>query len=405
MNTNKNKNNNNNDNNIKNKEYFINPWKTPYEFLECYENIFGSYNNDNNNNEFNLESIENLSLEKLSFVIKNYLIPWEMRSENKAFSLTSLLIFETIFKIKNKEFEKKNLDNIHILSIIIIRVTNLLIDYLKKSKIVKDQNMFLISKEINLPNYIVQIRHKCTHKNLPEFNDLIFCIKNLFIYIKIYLWDNIYKKIKNENDIYFLFQETEIFLQNFFIKITQNKNKIVFKENVDENIKEYSYLKNKYGFYFDVVLFNFIRNNFNVDNNNNNIFNNKVIFFAKFLTKCSNNNNNKNKIDNDILENNKILFQSIYKDLESKNNKEILNCFKIIFKDFKLKEDFNYDKSEDDLYEVGNFIYFDNNENNIENNIKDKINNNNNSKENNINKMEIEEEDEQYILPINNLIL
>jgi len=160
--------------------------------------------------------------------------------------------------------------------------------------------------------------------------------------------------------------------------------------------------------YFDIVLFNFIRNNFNIDNKDNNICNNKLVFFAKFLTKCSN-NNNKNEIDNDILENNKILFQSIYKDLESKNNKEILNCFKIIFKEFKLKEDFNYDKKEDALYEMGNFIYFDNNENNIENNIKNKsINNNiiiNNINNNDNNKMEIEEEDEQYILPTNNLIL
>ena len=235
MKTNKNKNNINN--NIKNKEYFINPWKNPYEFLECYEHIFGSYINT----EFNIENIETLSLDKLSYVIKNYLIPWEIRSENKFFSLTSLLIFEKILKMKKKEFEKKNLDNIHILSIIIIRVTNLLIDYLKKSKIVKDQNMFLISKEINLPNFIVEIRHKCTHKNLPEFDDLIFCIKNLFIYIKKYLWDNIYKKIKNENDVYFLFKETEIFLMNFF---KENKNKIDLKKIVDENIKEYLYLKN-----------------------------------------------------------------------------------------------------------------------------------------------------------------
>jgi hypothetical protein len=43
MKTNKNKNNINN--NIKYNEYFINPWKNPYEFIECYEHIFGTYIN------------------------------------------------------------------------------------------------------------------------------------------------------------------------------------------------------------------------------------------------------------------------------------------------------------------------------------------------------------------------
>ena len=43
--------------------------------------------------------------------------------------------------------------------------------------------MFLVAKEIGLPDYVIETRHSCTHKNLPSYNTLLF----LFFFLSDFL--------------------------------------------------------------------------------------------------------------------------------------------------------------------------------------------------------------------------
>lgn len=183
------------------KPFFIQPWLTSDEFISCYETMFSSLNDESYStiDEFiNSLNIENLKVGYSKLVI------WEGRNDNKAFVLSSLLLLDSIIKIKENKFTDSfnKLDAHHILGEIVIRVTNLLIDELKKKKKKNKSSMFLVAKEIKLPEYIIEIRHASTHKNIPSMKSLQLSVTFLFKWVKENMWDKLYISLKKEYTLY-----------------------------------------------------------------------------------------------------------------------------------------------------------------------------------------------------------
>ena len=183
------------------KPFFIQPWLTSDEFISCYETMFSSLNAGTNStiDEF----INSLNVENLKAGY-NKLIIWEGRNDNKTFVLSSLLLLDSIIKIKENKFSDSfnKLDAHHVLGEIVIRVTNLLIDELKKKRKKNKSSMFLVAKEIKLPEYIIEIRHASTHKNIPSMKSLRLSVTFLFKWVKENMWDKLYLTLKNEFTLY-----------------------------------------------------------------------------------------------------------------------------------------------------------------------------------------------------------
>lgn len=207
------------------------PWSNFNEWKTCYDSLFNnSYNKAKKVNkiEENLDTfINNLSLPKLELAL-SLLKVWKIRHENRNLVLTSILLVEEIIKIKSKAIYS-NEDNQNILSQKIIRVTNLIIDDLKKKKNLAS-NMFLIAKEIDFPEFIVEVRHSCTHKNLPQVNTLKFVIKYLYFWVKQNIWDKQYNLFIEEIDTFNKFVE----LLN---SVSTKKFEVIYSE-IENNIQE-----------------------------------------------------------------------------------------------------------------------------------------------------------------------
>ena len=185
--------------------YSIYPWESSSEFINFYETLFSSkeMKNINNNISNNLDIfISSLSLENLKLSMK-YLIKWDSRGDNKIFCLPILLLVNALIKLKEKKINNKDINSSHILAEVIIRVINIIMDQLRKNKKVNNLNMYIIGKTIELPEFIIDIRHACTHKNLPNFNQLSFAIEYIFFWIKIKLIDPKYNKYIQENKFFF----------------------------------------------------------------------------------------------------------------------------------------------------------------------------------------------------------
>lgn len=244
--------------------FFIQPWLNQNEFIDTYQTLFTSYMNTENMpiDDF----INNLDINNL---IKGYrrLIVWESRNDNKAFVLSSLLAIDIVIKIKKGQFDNcsSSIDSHHILGEVIIRITNLIIDELKKTKKTSNQNMFLVAKEIDLPSFIIEIRHSCTHKNLPMFPCLLLAVKYLLKWIKENMWDRMYNIYKEEEHYYQMiinsFEQMKIdnvkcevkmevnhimdIIEKMFVmyckSVKYEKNKVVRKKE-----KEYTFVKSIY---------------------------------------------------------------------------------------------------------------------------------------------------------------
>ena len=188
--------------------YNFYPWKTQEEFIQFYETLFPNDKSLNQNNN-NLDSfIESLSLDNLKKSMI-YLIKWDSRGDNKMFCLPIILLVNTIIKLKENKINNKDINSNHILGEIIIRVINIIMDQLRKTKKVNSLNMYLIAKNIDLPEFIIDIRHACTHKNLPSFNELVFTVQYLLYWIKIKIIEPKYISfIKAKN--YFLYLLNQI---------------------------------------------------------------------------------------------------------------------------------------------------------------------------------------------------
>ena len=375
-------------NNNLDKSFFIQPWSDSEEFIKCYQGLF---QNDNSNN---MESfINNISINNLKNNI-HYLIEWENRNDNKAFVLPSLLLIDIFIKIEEKKLKEFSIDTCHILSEIIIRVTNLIIDELKKTKKTTNLNMFLVAKEIGLPDYVIETRHACTHKNLPSYNILLFTIQFLFFWIKKNMWEKQYKIFILEKKIYediiqalnkrkppkknnknkekikleinhlfdIIVKFFTIFKENVEYKNKNGKNHIVLNNEIDFLIDIYQLLLQSEGEFLILLFYQFIIEQcFIIISNNENQkyeeFKNIIIFFTKFITKY----NIIKKFNFDTYE---ILYQANFSKIKFINSlcnneyEEILNCFSIIFQGFKEREGYEniLDYQNVVLYRLGYII-------------------------------------------------
>ena len=409
--------------------YVIQPWISQDEFIEYYETLFPNNNLSNNNNN-NLETfIESLSLENLKKSMI-YLIKWDSREDNKMFCLPIILLINTIIKLKEKKINNKDINSSHILAEIIIRVINIIMDQLRKTKKVNSMNMYLIAKSLQLPEFIIDIRHACTHKNLPNFNELVFAIKYIFFWIKKKLiepkYDTFIKEKKyfmillqklnseensvtiNDEDMIRLEPEhlliiiTQLFI-NFKKYFIYNKSKNTISYNNDKiktKIQLYKEILEKEKELFILMIFSFIYQQIKKINSNEKIskeeknkYKQYLICFSKLIY-----NNTDKKIKFDIKKY-EILYLSIYNNIN-----QIKDEYKIIYEIFinifqhSIK---NVNLEDNEINESNEYIEL----NKIEGNIKEinieyeKINemlNKNYEKEKN--EMAIEENDSNDII-------
>ena len=412
--------------------YIIYPWETSDEFIEFYEtlfpvnNTFNSLNNissKENNNNLHL-FIESLTLENLKKSLM-YLIKWDSRGDYKIFCLPIILLVNAIIKIKEKKINNKDINSNHILGEIIIRVINIIMDQLRKTKKVNTLNMYLIAKNLELPEFIIDIRHSCTHKNLPNFNELVFAIEYTFYWIKIKLIEPKYKYfIKEKKYFIFLFNNINndnnneendidnddntllepehlmIIITKLFINIKKNfvynkiKNTITYNnDKIKPKIQIFKEVLKKEKEIFILMIFSFIyqqikkiKSNEKISNEEKEKYKQYLICFSKLIY---NNIDKKIKFD---LKKFEIVFLSI-----NNNINQIKEEYKIIheiFINIFKNNTKNINLENNDFNEFNN-LYVDLDK--IEGNInvikieKIKDNENNNNKEDN--KMKIEDED------------
>ena len=381
--------------------YNLNPWESPDEFIEFYELLFQNDKSSKSpsNNVNNLDSfIESLSLDNLKKSM-TYLIKWDSRGDNKIFYLPIMLVVNTIIKIKENKINNKDINSNHILAEIIIRVINIIMDGLRKTKKANSLNMYLIAKSLDLPEFIIDIRHACTHKNLSNYNELVFAVKYLLYWIKIKLIDPKYisfvkkkkyflfllNQLNNDEDDYILKNNIEFndsiklepeylmtIITQLFINIKKffvyNKSKSTLSynsEKIKPNIEIFKKILEDEKEIFLLMIFSFIYQQINKINSNKNISQNEknkykqyLIYFIQILY---NNIDKKIKLE---LKNYEILYLSLYQRMnqikdEYKLIYEIfINIFKNSIKNINLE-------NQNDLIDYDSYVNLDKIEGNI----------------------------------------
>ena len=412
--------------------YSIQPWISQDEFIEFYSTLFprnnisqiNSISNNNINNTLDL-FIDSLSLENLKKSMI-YLIKWDSREDNKMFCLPIILLINTLIKLKEKKITNKDINSSHILAEIIIRVINIIMDQLRKTKKVTSMNMYLIAKSLQLPEFIIDIRHSSTHKNLPNFNQLVFAIKYIFFWIKKKLIEpkyNTFIKEKkyfmillnrlnsdkndvniNNDDIaklepeHLLIVITQLFInfKKYFI-YNKSKNTITYNnDKIKPKIQLFKEILDKEKELFILMIFSFIyqqikkiNSNEKISNEEKNKYKQYLICFSKLIY---NNTDKKIKFD---LKKYEILYISIYNNItQIKDEYKIIyeifiNTFQNSIKNINLEDN----EIESDEYVVLNKIEGDIKEIKIEyEKINEMFNGNNNREEKN--EMDVEKNGE-----------
>ena len=412
--------------------YSIQPWISQDEFIEFYSTLFprnntsqiNSISNNNINNTLDL-FIDSLSLENLNKSMI-YLIKWDSREDNKMFCLPIILLINALIKLKEKKITNKDINSSHILAEIIIRVINIIMDQLRKTKKVTSMNMYLIAKSLQLPEFIIDIRHSSTHKNLPNFNQLVFAIKYIFFWIKKKLIEPKYNTFIKEkkyfmillnrlnsdkNDIninnddiaklepeHLLIVITQLFInfKKYFI-YNKSKNTITYNnDKIKPKIQLFKEILDKEKELFILMIFSFIyqqikkiNSNEKISNEEKNKYKQYLICFSKLIY---NNTDKKIKFD---LKKYEILYISIYNDItQIKDEYKIIyeifiNTFQNSIKNINLEDN----EIESDEYVVLNKIEGDIKEIKIEyEKINEMFNGNNNREEKN--EMDVEKNGE-----------
>ena len=412
--------------------YSIQPWISQDEFIEFYSTLFprnnisqiNSISNNNINNNLDL-FIDSLSLENLQKSMI-YLIKWDSREDNKMFCLPIILLINTLIKLKEKKITNKDINSSHILAEIIIRVINIIMDQLRKTKKVTSMNMYLIAKSLQLPEFIIDIRHSSTHKNLPNFNQLVFAIKYIFFWIKKKLIEPKYNTFIKEkkyfmmllnrlnsdkNDIninnddiaklepeHLLIVITQLFInfKKYFI-YNKSKNTITYNnDKIKPKIQLFKEILDKEKELFILMIFSFIyqqikkiNSNEKISNEEKNKYKQYLICFSKLIY---NNTDKKIKFD---LKKYEILYISIYNNItQIKDEYKIIyeifiNTFQNSIKNINLEDN----EIESDEYVVLNKIEGDIKEIKIEyEKINEMFNGNNNREEKN--EMDVEKNGE-----------
>ena len=275
--------------------YSIEPWQSQEEFIIFQQTQFNikeqkeqieinsSTINKKENNHINLleKFIQSLSISNLKKSMI-FLMKWDARGDNKMFCLPIILLVNTIIKIKENQIHNKDINSCHILAEVLIRIINIIMDQLRKSKKANSLNMYLIAKDLDLPEFIIDIRHSSTHKNLPSFNELIFAVEYMLYWIKIKLIDPKYN--------YFI-AERKYFL--FLLKHLNNNEKNIYEH--ENKIKKFASVSLEPEHLLTVItnLFINIKKDFKYNNQNNkviyyndsDIIKNKILLFKKILDK------------------------------------------------------------------------------------------------------------------------
>ena len=277
--------------------YSIEPWQSQEEFIAFYQTLFRNKNTQSAYNINNIENIGNSNISNINILdkfiqslsISNlkksmiFLIKWDIRGENKMFCLPILLLVNTLIKIKEDKINNKDLNSCHILAEVLIRVINIIMDQLRKSKKAVSLNMYLIAKDLELPEFIIDIRHSSTHKNLPSFNELLFAVQYMLYWIKIKLIEPKYNYFIKEK-IYFIF---------LLKQLNNNDNIDLYEQRKLINKHATVSLEPDHLLTIIVHIYINIKNNFEYNKNNNKIsydknnyhMKNTLLIFKKVLEK------------------------------------------------------------------------------------------------------------------------
>ena len=287
-------------------------------------------------------------------------------------------------------------------------------------------NMYLIAKSLQLPEFIIDIRHSSTHKNLPNFNQLVFAIKYIFFWIKKKLIEPKYNTFIKEkkyfmmllnrlnsdkNDIninnddiaklepeHLLILITQLFInfKKYFI-YNKSKNTITYNnDKIKPKIQLFKEILDKEKELFILMIFSFIyqqikkiNSNEKISNEEKNKYKQYLICFSKLIY---NNTDKKIKFD---LKKYEILYISIYNNItQIKDEYKIIyeifiNTFQNSIKNINLEDN----EIESDEYVVLNKIEGDIKEIKIEyEKINEMFNGNNNREEKN--EMDVEKNGE-----------
>lgn len=210
------------------------PWKDRKDFyvtfidlqlieqIEYFKNkhylTFMVKNNSHNKIENQANQINMIRLEKAILDLSIYN---ERLGKNSLVSAT-LMTIQTLFTYFNskdsseckeskearqdKEYNILLIDNNNIISSFLalknIQIVNLIIDDLKKTKKLS-QNMFEIADGINFPQYIVELRHQCTHKFTPNLDLLVKGFIDIleFLYSRFWIKTNEIFRLKDKKVI------------------------------------------------------------------------------------------------------------------------------------------------------------------------------------------------------------
>lgn len=266
------------------------PWNDNIEFANIYNNLFDiAYNNNNmyeyitniNNYINNTQNINKefiikylkLNIEYLNINILNDNKHSILNATTKLLECFELLTHNYLKNNRSQSILNTNLIEINnydqtsyineSLCLKLIQIVNLIIDDLKKKK-KTSQNMFEIAKEINFPQYIVEIRHAGAHKSAPKSMLILKGILDCMKYVKEYWWDKqLSLYVKEEFLLHKIINKCNNILNytvnksNNSINCELNNNKI-YSQTIDINKFKSSFSKETIS-----------KINLNSDNNNN----------------------------------------------------------------------------------------------------------------------------------------
>ncbi|KAJ5074092.1 hypothetical protein M0811_00720 [Anaeramoeba ignava] len=197
------------------------PWKNQNEWNQVYSDIFSE------------------QIEKQQKAL-DQIAGWRFRGKiPHAVDITSLLIL-TLLKYKNKKYSTE-LELRLELSTSIIRFVNGLVDSKqKKQHVIPVSN---IAKDINLPQFFVEIRHDSTHNNLPSLEVLQNAAYLCLDWLKNRYWD-VYQNI------------VDSLQENIISNLSEMQSKIltfISKQKKEKPLENQKKIFNISGNYFKII--------------------------------------------------------------------------------------------------------------------------------------------------------
>lgn len=119
---------------------------------------------------------------------------WKLRASGVPVAIESTALFSKLILkmercLEEEEVTGYSMDYDELLysaSLAMIRMVNGIIDIEQKGVYSKSVNV--IAEEIGLPRAFVDLRHNCTHSDLPSFDGMLLSLKNAKMWLGDFYW-------------------------------------------------------------------------------------------------------------------------------------------------------------------------------------------------------------------------